>query len=149
VAYHIDVDFEVMKKIWAERDEGESDGAVIRRLLKMPAKKDGMAPRPDEFGSGGRSWTWKGVTLPPGTRLRMDYLGQGFEKEVRDGALWIGGRAYTTPSGLAKGVARTRQGKRASLDGWRYLFVKRPTDQDWVAIDDLRPKTRSPFGEER
>jgi len=68
----------------------------------------------------------------------MDYLGQRYEGEVRDGKWFINAQSFTTPSEAASRVARTREGKQPSLDGWKYWYVKRPTDPDWTSIDELR-----------
>jgi Restriction Enzyme Adenine Methylase Associated len=140
MGYQIEIDFEVNQKIWAERkSEEESDNDVIRRLLRMPARDGGRPPRPSEFSSDESAWVWKGVTLSARTQLRMDYLGQRYEGEVRgDGKWWVGERFFTTPSEAAKSLARTREGKTPSLDGWKYWYVKRPLDQDWIPLDDLR-----------
>jgi Restriction Enzyme Adenine Methylase Associated len=140
MGYSIEVDLEVFRKIWAERkSEAESDNEIIRRLLGMPAINNGGSSTPNGAASHGRPWAWKGVVLPPGTKLRMDYLGQRYEGEVRNDGKWlIGDRSFSTPSDAAKSLARTREGKRPSLDGWKYWYVKRPSDRDWILLDALR-----------
>jgi hypothetical protein len=145
MGYQIEVDFEVNQKLWAERkSEEESDNDVIRRLLRMPASNR-ERPKPNGSTSEESAWVWKGVTLPAHTQLRMDYLGQRYEGEVRgDGKWWVNERFFTTPSEAAKSLARTREGKKPSLDGWKYWYIKRPSDRDWIPLDDLRkaPKKR-------
>jgi hypothetical protein len=137
MGYSIEVDFEVKKKIWSERkSEDQSDNDVLRGLLQMPPAKHGEVPSNPSDGNG---WIWKGVRLPVGTQLRMNYLSQLYEGEVRgDGKWWVNEMSFTTPSEAADSLARTRKGKRPSLDGWRYWYVKRPSDRDWIALDDLR-----------
>jgi hypothetical protein len=139
MGYQIEVDFEVIKALWAERkSEEESDNDVLRRILKMPPKNAGGASKSGGSGSDSKAWAWKGVSLPASTRLRMKYLSQTYEGEVRDGKWWINDRFFTTPSEAADNLARTRKGTRPSLDGWRYWYVKRPSDRDWIPLDDLR-----------
>lgn len=140
MGYQIEIDFEVNQKIWAERkSEEESDNDVIRRLLRMPAKNGGGSPIANGSSSERGAWVWKGVTLPAHTQLRMDYLGQRYEGEVGgDGKWWVRGRFFSTPSEAAKSLARTREGREPSLDGWKYWYVKRPSDRDWISLDDLR-----------
>ena len=50
----------------------------------------------------------------------------------------MGGEYYDTPSGAAVGVARTKAGRRASINGWIKWHVKRQADEDWVLLDKLR-----------
>src|SRR5262249_51326275 len=129
-------------KLWSERSsEEESFNGLLRRLLRLRPASEGQPSRASGVASRAAlngSWTWKGVVLPPGTELRMRYLGMGHEGEVKEGKWWINGNSYTTPSEAAGDVARTRDGKRPSLDGWKYWYVKRPEDADWLALNDLR-----------
>jgi hypothetical protein len=140
MGYQIEIDFEVNQRIWAERkSEQESDNDVIRRLLRMSTKNGGRSQKASEFSSEKGAWVWKGVTLPAHTQLRMDYLSQRYQGEVRgDGKWWINERFFRTPSEAAKSLARTREGKEPSLDGWKYWYVKRPSDRDWILVDEFR-----------
>ena len=50
----------------------------------------------------------------------------------------VEGMKFNSPSAAAGGVAQTKDGKRPSLDGWRYWQVNRPGDRSWIALDRLR-----------
>lgn len=134
----IEIDFEVHKRIEAERTGfSESANDVLRRLLGIggdaPAKAS-AAP------SNGRPWTGKGVALPSGTQLRMDYNGRAIAGVVEDGEWLVEGRRFSSPSAAAGELCRTRAGKKTSIDGWKYWQAKRPGDDSWIAISTLRPE---------
>ncbi len=130
----IEIDFDVHKRIELERagfDESAND--VLRRLLGISLPTDVAAGEPL-----GRAWSAKGVTLPHGTELRMEYNGRVHTGEIRDGQWLVEGQTFNSPSGAAGGVATTKNGKRANLDGWEYWQVKPPTGPTWIAILELR-----------
>lgn len=135
----IEIDLDVHKCLEAERrgfDETPND--VLRRLLKLKPN----AKRPNGADSdptaGGRPWSGKGVTLPHGTLLRMEYNGKGHSGQIDNGEWLVEGSRFNSPSAAAGGVARTRAGKPPSLDGWGYWQVKRPGDARWLPISALR-----------
>jgi hypothetical protein len=138
----IEIDIDVHKRIEMERqgfDETPND--VLRRLLKLG---EGAPPRP--IGNGktlpnGRPWSGKGVTLPHGTSVRMEYNGKGHSGQIDNGEWLVEGTRFNSPSAAAGGVARTRSGKTPSLDGWVYWHVKRPGDARWTPIQALRSKS--------
>ncbi|MFD1033146.1 hypothetical protein ACFQ15_00570 [Sphingomonas hankookensis] len=141
----IEIDFDVHKRIEAERSSfAESANDVLRRLLGIGATSalvqdpaPAAAAQADDFG---RAWNGKGVTLPGGTQLRMDYRGQVVTGVVRDGKWLIEGREFSSPSGAAGEMCRTKSGTKTSLDGWRYWEAKRPGDDSWTAISTMRPE---------
>jgi len=129
----IEIDFDVHKRIELERTSfTETPNAVLRRLLNIPDDK----PAPQL--SPGRPWTGKGVTLPHGTELRMEYNGRVHKGVIENGAWHVEGGQYRSPSAAASGVARTKGGNRTSLDGWIYWHAKRPGDANWIGISQLR-----------
>jgi hypothetical protein len=140
----IDIDFDVNKVIEVARESfSESPNDVLRRLLKIGEKSGNTkdrAPAPDDGASMpvGRPWSGKGVTLPHGTAIRMEYNGTMHTGSIEDGEWVVGGVRYRSPSAAAGGVARTRSGSSPSLDGWIYWRAKRPGDARWVAIQKLR-----------
>ena len=135
----IEIDFDVHKRIELERRGfQETDNDVLRRLLGVA---DPGAPQTMTAGStppDGRSWSAKGVTLPHGTALRMEYNGRVHVGEIRDGQWVVEGKSFASPSGAAGGVATTKSGKRANLDGWEYWQVKPPASPSWISILELR-----------
>ena len=134
----IEIDFDIHKRIEMERQSfTESPNDVLRRLLGLGPPTKHETRLENHVGA----WSGKGVTLPAGTRLRMEYRGNTHLGEIRDGAWFLEGKRFTSPSAAAGGVALTKAGNKASLDGWRYWWVKRPSDADWVSLSSLR-KTR-------
>ena len=73
------------------------------------------------------------MTLPHGTKLKMRYRQTDHFGEVTEGKWNVEGNIYNTPSQAARGVAGG-----TALNGWIYWYVKRPTDDDWILIDQLR-----------
>ena len=137
----IDIDFEVYRLIVLEKrgfDETAND--ALRRLLRLGAKAAAGAPsKPRQpSASAGASWRGKGVALPHGTKLRMEYRGAEHCGEVVDGRWEIAGKRYRTPSEAASDLARTGAGGKTSLNGWIYWRAKRPGDARWRLLKDLK-----------
>jgi len=134
----IEIDFEVHKRIEAERTSfAETPNDVLRRLIGIGSAPSG---EPAPIADIGRAWTGKGVTLPGGTLLRMDYNGRAISGSVIDGKWLVEGAEFTSPSAAASELCRTKAGKKTSIDGWKYWHAKRPGDEEWVEIGALRPE---------
>lgn len=132
----IEIDFDVHKKIELERTSfAESPNEVLRRLLKLSGRPTAHSA---SMVNPGRPWSGKGVTLPHGTALRMEYNGRQYTGVITDGEWVVEGERFKSPSAAAGGVAVTKDGKHTRLDGWVYWYVKRPGDGDWIAIRELR-----------
>jgi hypothetical protein len=93
-----------------------------------------------ELRDGGAGWSGKGVELPHGTKLRMEYNGQFFRGYIENGVWVVEGHRAKSPSDAAGSAAMTKSGTRPSLNGWIYWEVKRPNDANWRALKGLRPK---------
>lgn len=138
----IEIDFDVHKRLELERKGfSESPNEVLRRLLKL----NGTASTPTLIPgkaigavASRRPWSGKGVLLPHGSEVRMEYNGTVHIGRIEDGEWIVEGQRFNSPSAAAGGVAKTRAGKSTSLDGWIYWHVKRPGDQDWTLILNLR-----------
>ncbi len=131
----IEIDFDVHKLIENERlsfDEAPND--ALRRLLKLAAPKSITQP----IEPSGRAWSSKGVTLPHGTELKMEYRGTEHRGKIADGAWECGGSRHGGPSPAAAAVAITRDGTRPSLNGWVYWSAKLPGTSRWVPISTMR-----------
>ncbi|RWK27511.1 hypothetical protein [Mesorhizobium sp.] len=132
----IEIDIDVHKLIETSRTSfAETPNAVLRRLLDLGA--------PSATGSNGtklhgRAWTGKGVTLPAGTELRMEYRGREHRGVIENAAWVVEGQRFKSPSAAAGAVAITKSGSRPSLDGWKYWQIKRPGDDGWIGLDTLR-----------
>src|ERR1019366_1299341 len=85
----IEIDFDLHKRIETARESfSETPNDVLKRLLKI-----GQATKPPETESpgGGRPWSGKGVVLPHGTQLRMEYNGRSHSGEIVDGQWHVEG----------------------------------------------------------
>ena len=133
----IEIDFDVHKAVELERRSfSETENDALRRLLKLSEASVTTLTTPSAE-TDGLPWFRKGVTLPHGTRLRMQYNGQQHSGIVENGEWVVEGGRFNTPSGAASRVAVTKNGNHTSLDGWAYWFVKRPGDTDWIEIRQL------------
>ena len=134
----IEIDIDVHKCIEAERRSfAETPNDVLRRKFRI-VDTASQARRSETPESRGRSWSGKGVTLPHGTEVRMEYNGKKYFGRIDDGEWLVEGKRFRSPSAAAGGVALTKAGKHPSLDGWIYWELKRPGDQDWTPINSLR-----------
>ena len=134
----IEIDFDVNKLIELERisfDESPND--ALRRLLKLPPTASGL---PIAATPQGKAWSGKGVILPHGTQLRMEYNGVEYQGLIQDGKWDCGGGRHAGPSPAAASVAKTRNGSRPSLNGWIYWTAKLPGAARWVPISSMRKR---------
>jgi hypothetical protein len=133
----IEIDLDIHKLIEAQRlSFSEPPNSVLRRLLKLA----GSAPSALATDSSAGAWTGKGVTLPSGTQLRMQYRGKEHRGEIQDSCWIVDGHRFKSPSAAAGGVATTKDGRRPSLDGWKYWHIKRSGDPGWTSLDLLRQR---------
>ncbi len=129
----IKIDFEVHQLIELERKGfHESENDALRRLLRLESSVT-KKPALDETSTG--SWEGKGVTLPNGTELKMQYGGVDHSGKVLNGRWVVDGRKCTSPSNAARLVSGG-----TSLNGWLYWLAKRPGDTHWILINSLRAK---------
>lgn len=140
----IEVDFEVVKALVAKLEhEGDTYNEVIRRLLGLSAAE---APRfgeidlpgqPDvvaTFGAPTGGVWFSGVFFPDGTRFRATYKGRTFRAWIQNSSLIDEfGNIRTSPSQAASAITNT------NVNGWRFWFVRRPHDEDWLRMDALKP----------
>jgi hypothetical protein len=141
----IDIDFDVFKELTARRrDESDSYNEVIRRLLGFPATDLGHVNALEQLAKGGPDKTvglngatkgvwYSNVFFPNGSRFRATYKGRTYSAEIRD-EQWIDheGHSKNSPSDAAGSISRT------NVNGWRFWYVKRPQDDDWVRMDELK-----------
>ncbi len=130
----IEIDLEVHKRIeLAKRSFAESENEVLHRLLGIDAAQPQLV-------QAGRAWSGKGVNLPHGTELQMEYNGRVHHGQIDEGRWLVEGESFSSPSAAAGGVALTKAGTRPSLDGWMYWQVKRPNDGAWLPLKSLRQR---------
>lgn len=131
----IEIDFDVHKRIEQERSSfAESPNDVLRRMLGITSNRLSSHPA----SSSNRAWWSKGVMLPHGTELCMNRNGHQYTGKIDNGVWVVEGQRFKSPSGAARGVALTKNGKQTQLDGWALWKVKRPEDKQWIGIESLR-----------
>ena len=84
-----------------------------------------------------------GTVIPNGLRLRMRFRGTDYtHAEVREGKIWVGKKAYDSPSAAANALAEahgTKGRRRASLNGWRHWEFEIPKGSGrWRKLESLR-----------
>lgn len=126
----IEIDTDVQQVIEsARRDYDESENDILRRLLGIA---DGLSRPVPAPGNVPGAWHRKGVTLMPGTELRMrieDRVHHGF---VRSAKLWFDGRPFASPSRAATYLADTPR------NGWLSIEVRPRGWKRWVLLEVLR-----------
>jgi len=134
----IEIDVDVYRFLESRRTSfTQSHNDILRAIAELKPITS-SPPNAASNGNDHGGWSWKGVTLPNGTKLRMSYNGQTHSGEVVQGAWHVGGAIYRTPSAAAGGVARSKKGARVSLDGWGYWEIKKPDSDRWIPIEKLR-----------
>lgn len=152
----IEIDFDVFKELTARREsEEDSYNSVIRRLLKLPVTNAlaSIASGSDQNLTAGvrqnalaayasanpltpnaLSGAWfDNVHFPEATQFRATYKGQAHFAKI-SGGRWVGGDGVTrtSPSAAAGAISNT------TVNGWRFWYCKRPTDAEWVRMDELK-----------
>lgn len=141
----IDIDLDVHRHIETNRTSfGQTPNDILRRLfgITATASSDERKTSTGEAIAGAPAsgdWSWKGVTLPTGTELRMTYNGRTHAGIVAGGTWQISGATYTSPSSAADALARSRDGRPVSLNGWTQWEVRKPGSSKWAMLDTLRP----------
>lgn len=133
----IEIDVDVYRFLESRRTSfSQTHNDILRSLAELPPI-NGQADGTSTANATG-SWSWKGITLPNGTKLRMSYNGQTHSGEIMQGAWHVAGAIYRTPSAAAGGVARSKKGAPVSLDGWEYWEIQKPDSNRWTKIAELR-----------
>lgn len=112
----------------------ETANQTLRRILGIEPQTSKTV---EVVAPQGRPWSGKGVELPHGTELKMDYNGRQHVGVVKNGVWVVEGGEYSGPS-AACSVARTKDGRSTPLDGWKYWFAKQPRQSRWTLINKYR-----------
>ncbi|MES1945667.1 hypothetical protein PC39_16171 [Salinisphaera sp. PC39] len=131
----IDIDFEVFKELTMLRESEEvTENQVIRRLLGLDEEAGPMrASKSDGVGDEeGIPWVVKNVYFPHGTQFRKVYKGREYLGTVKNGALELEGKRYTSPSAAAVSVTGI------NTNGWRFWECKRPSETTWRLMETYR-----------
>jgi len=86
-------------------------------------------------------WEKFGVFLPDGTLLNCKYSGQELHGEIVNGAWLISGTKYNSPTTAAVKNLLTYEGYPPNLNGWKIWRVKRPDDEFFICLQELREGT--------
>lgn len=128
----IEIGLNVHKAIEAGRISlAETENDILERLLN--GARTAVAVRM------GRPWRRDGLQLEHGTELRAVYSEQTVQGIVEDGQWKVGDHYFTSPSQALIANVRTRAGKTTSINGWNYWQAKRPGEQTFRLIGQLRP----------
>ncbi len=124
----IEIDFEVFKELTFKRKSAEmTENDVIRELLGLPmAATNGKADIPKA------PWAWKGVILPHGTEMRMNYNGREYRAEISEAAIKFDGQTFISPTAAAVAVTNNQ------VNGWNYWDCKLPGSTKWEPIKKFR-----------
>ena len=135
----IEIDFDIHKMIEAERRGfSEQPYMALRRLLKLPDVDIAVAT----VSSTGVPWQEDRVVIPHGSLARMEYArgSQVYEGQFLNGALVVNGQRFKSLSAAASAVARTKDGGKASLNGWNYWQVQLPGSDKYRLMEHMRRK---------
>ena len=139
------------QRIEAERKSfDDPPNAALRRLLGLGAPKRAVSANdaterfPDEIAARpNAAWRSKGVALPDGTELRVDYSEVSASGQVVGGRLFFHGKAFPTPSAAVMSVVETAHGSAVSaINGWKYLYARLTGEDKWVPLDRIRGEAR-------
>lgn len=105
--------------------------AIDYFLMNAEWKSEDLLPelRPDMRGV-----RWKDVFLPSGTKVRMRYNDTIHYAVIEGDDLKYLGEAMS-PAEFANRVSNT------SVNAWQYLWILRPSDEEWIAANTLRAET--------
>lgn len=116
--------------------EDRSPEDVIWRLIReregMPRREAEPSASPPESGN----LMAAGVLIPNGLALRFNYKGRVVLAAVRDGRIWIGDRAFSSPSSAAVAAADSLGSPGKSLNGW--IQWEYQDHGKWRRLADLR-----------
>lgn len=128
----IDVDFEVFKELTVRRrSEVMTENEVIREVLGL-SKPANHSKVVTASNNGGTPWVPKGVVFPHGTEFRATYKGQQHAGTVRNGALVLNGKRFSSPSAAAVAISGN------PVNGWMFWECLIPGATKWKTIADLR-----------
>ena len=126
---NIYVDFDVFKALTARRPtEQVTENDVLRQVFGLPAAGEARA----DARHGVADWVTKGVRFPAGTEARAKYKGNVHVAHVKDGALFLEGKRYDSPSSAAISITRN------PVNGWNFWEVRLPGQGEWKLMNSYR-----------
>ena len=146
----IEIDFDVHQKIEAARMSfDDPPNAALRRLLGLGSPKQALSGNDATERLPGKiaerpiaEWRSKGVVLPDGTELQVDYSEVSAIGRVIGGRLSFNGELFRTPSAaVMNAVGTARGGVVSAINGWKYLYARLPGEDKWMRLDTIREET--------
>lgn len=116
--------------------EDKTPADVIARLIReRPQSHEAVRPSEPPSATGGLAVG--GVVLPNGLALRFNYRRKLLPAQVREDRIWIGDKAFTSPSAAATAAADQLGYPGRSLNGWWYWEYE-DSDKRWHRIRGLQ-----------
>ena len=143
----IEIDFDVHQKIEAARTSfDDPPNAALRRLLGLRPPKQALSENDatarmqgEVIGPPNAEWRSKGVALPDGTELHVDYSEVSASGRVVGGRLSFHSKTFRTPSAAVMSVVETARGSAVSaINGWKYLYARLPGEDNWMPLNKIR-----------
>lgn len=143
----IEIDFDVHQKIEAARKSfDDPPNAALRRLLDLGPPKQALSAndatermRGNIAGPPNAEWRSKGVVLPDGTELLVDYSEVSASGQIVGGRLSFHGKTFRTPSAAVMSVVENARGSAVSaINGWKYLYARLPGEDNWMPLNKIR-----------
>jgi len=130
----IEIDFEVFKELTNKRrTEKETYNDVLRELLGLNTL---TSTQPSNSQQSGKEWVAKGIHFPSGTEFRAFYKGKIHNAIVRDGALFLNGIPYNSPSAAAISITNN------SVNGWIFWECRFAGDNNWKLLKTIKELKR-------
>ncbi|WP_293942532.1 hypothetical protein [Sphingomonas sp.] len=115
----------------SSRDPIEVIGSALDYWMDNADWKDEILSPPPLVGAA-TGYSWKSLFLPSGTTLRIRYDGTYFYARVEGDTLMYQQNPVKSPNQFALKVTG------GARDAWRDVWVKRPSDKDYVVANFLR-----------
>ena len=106
--------------------------ATVEQFRRWWGEKNHQQFEKDKQSKGSNN---KGRPIPPnGTEMFLEYKGETYEAEVREGAIILkhDNISHKSLSGAAVHITK------GSVNGWRLWYLKLPNSDEWILADDWR-----------
>lgn len=116
------------------RSQGDTRDPVVAVTDAIDYWMDNASWKPEllrQAPTSNLGYQWKSLFLPDTTEVRMQYKGDWHYAKVEGDKLMYEGEPIT-PGRLANTITQT------SRNAWRDLWIKRPTDAEWLLADTCR-----------
>jgi predicted CopG family antitoxin len=130
----IEIDFDVYKALTNKRKiEKETYNDVLRAILGLGPLS--VSERTSTNQSEG-DWIYKSVHFPSGTEFQANYKGNMYHAQVKDGALYLNGESYNSPSAAAISITGN------PVNGWIFWECRLPGQNSWKNLKSFKELKR-------